>query len=85
VVQHHERLDGSGYPNGLKGEEIRIEARIIAVADVVEALSSHRPYRASLGIEKALEEIARKSGKLYDLMSVNACLGIFKEGFEFTP
>ena len=85
VVQHHERLDGSGYPNGLKGEEIRIEARIIAVADVVEAMSSHRPYRASLGIEKALEEIARNSGILYDQMSVNACLEIFKEGFEFTP
>ncbi|MDD4826757.1 MAG: PAS domain S-box protein, partial [Mesotoga sp.] len=85
VVQHHERLDGSGYPNGLKGEEIRIEARIITVADVVEAMSSHRPYRASLGIEKALEEIARNSGKLYDRMAVNACLEIFKEGFEFTP
>jgi len=85
VVQHHERLDGSGYPNGLKGEEIRIEARIIAVADVVEAMSSHRPYRASLGIEKALEEIAQNSGKLYDRMAVNACLEIFKEGFEFTP
>ncbi|MBN2252090.1 MAG: PAS domain S-box protein [Kosmotogaceae bacterium] len=85
VVQHHERLDGSGYPNGLKGEEIRTEARIIAVADVVEAMSSHRPYRASLGKERALEEIAQNSGKLYDRMSVNACLEIFKEGFEFTP
>jgi len=84
VVQHHERLDGSGYPNGLKPEEIRIEARIIAVADVVEAMSSHRPYRASLGMEAALDEIRQNSGRLYDRRVVEACLELFEEGFQFT-
>ncbi|MFA6976899.1 MULTISPECIES: PAS domain S-box protein [unclassified Mesotoga] len=84
VAQHHERLDGSGYPRGLTGDEIRIEARIIAVADVVEAMSSHRPYRASLGIEAALDEIRQNSGKFYDRRVVEACLELFKEGFQFT-
>jgi putative nucleotidyltransferase with HDIG domain len=79
VYQHHERMDGSGYPRGLSGNEILIEARIIAVADVVEAMSSHRPYRPSLGIEKALEEITKGKGTTYDSKSVDACLKLFKE------
>lgn len=84
VYQHHERLDGSGYPQGLMGLEIMLEARIIAVADVVEAMSSHRPYRPALGIEAALGEIAKNSGKLYDPAVVEACLNLFtKEHFTF--
>ena len=84
VLQHHERLDGSGYPQGLKGEEILLEARILAVADVVEAISSHRPYRAALGLEKALEEIERGKGTHYDPQVVDACVRLFKEkGFTF--
>ena len=80
VLQHHERMDGSGYPQGLKGDEILLEARIIAVADVVEAMSSHRPYRGSLGIDKALEEIEKNKGILYDPKAVDACLKLFEEG-----
>ncbi len=76
VLQHHERMDGSGYPQGLSGDEILLEARIIGVADVVEAMSSHRPYRAALGIEKALEEISMNKGILYDPDVVDACLMI---------
>jgi len=72
VLQHHERLDGSGYPQGLLGDDILLEARIVAVADVVEAMSSHRPYRPALGIRKALEEISAKKGKLYDPRVVEA-------------
>lgn len=84
VYQHHERLDGSGYPQGLMGMEIMLEARIIAVADVVEAMSSHRPYRPALGIEAALGEIAKNSGKLYDPAVVEACVNLFtKEHFTF--
>ena len=84
VLQHHERLNGSGYPNHLKGDEISLEARILGVADVVEAISSHRPYRAALGIEKALEEISQNKGILYDPEVVDACLKLFKEkGFKF--
>lgn len=79
VEQHHERLDGSGYPRGLKGEEIMLEARIMAVADVVEAMASHRPYRPTLGIEKALEEIEQNSGVLYYPPAVEACLRLFRE------
>jgi PAS domain S-box-containing protein/putative nucleotidyltransferase with HDIG domain len=79
VHQHHERINGTGYPQGLKGDEIILEARILAVADVVEAMSSHRPYRASLGIEKALDEIANNKGILYDEIAVNACLKLFRE------
>ncbi|MFZ5629336.1 MAG: HD domain-containing phosphohydrolase [Spirochaetota bacterium] len=75
---HHERLDGSGYPRGLKGDEIIIEARIVAVADVVEAMASHRPYRPGLGIEKALGEIQRGSGTWYDPDVVNTCLALFR-------
>ena len=84
VLQHHERMDGSGYPSGLSGEEILLEARILAVADVVEAMSSHRPYRQALGIDKALEEISRNRGVLYDPEVVDACLKVFIEkGFKF--
>lgn len=77
--QHHERMDGSGYPRGLKGDEILIEARILAVADTVEAMSSHRPYRAGLGIDNALAEIERGGGTLYDPNVAGACLRLFRE------
>ena len=80
VLQHHERLDGSGYPQGLKGKEILQEARIIAVADVVEAMASGRPYRKALGIEAALKEIKRGRSTLYDEEAVDACLALFEEG-----
>ncbi|MBI5607213.1 MAG: response regulator [Deltaproteobacteria bacterium] len=84
ILQHHERMDGSGYPLGLKGEDILLEARILAVADVVEAMASHRPYRPTLGIDKALEEISLKRDCLYDPQAVDACLKLFKEkGFRF--
>jgi len=79
VLQHHERLDGSGYPAGLSGEAILLEARILGVADVVEAISSHRPYRPALGLDKALEEITKNKGKLYDPQVVDACLKLFEE------
>ena len=79
VLQHHERMDGSGYPHGLKGENISLEARILAVADVVEAITSHRPYRAALGIDVALEDISRNRGILYDADVVDACLKLFRE------
>ncbi len=83
ILQHHERLDGSGYPQRLKGDEIIQEARIMAVADVVESMASHRPYRPALGIEKALEEIERNSGKYYDPPVADACLRLFREkGYE---
>ncbi len=84
IFQHHERLDGSGYPRGLSGDEILREARIIAVADVVEAMSSHRPYRPALGIEAALEEITEHRGILYDDAVVDACRRLFREkAFRF--
>ncbi len=79
ILQHHERIDGSGYPSGLKGEEILLEAKVLAVADVIEAIASHRPYRPSLGIDKALEEISRNKGIFYDSDVVDACLRLFKE------
>ena len=79
VYQHHERLDGSGYPRGLKGDEILLEARILMVADVVEAMASHRPYRAALGIEPALQEIAANAGKIYDAEVARVCIGLFRE------
>jgi len=79
VVQHHERLDGTGYPYGLKNSKILLESKILAVADVVEAMSSHRPYRAALGIKKALEEINKNKGKKYDVKVVAACTKLFKE------
>lgn len=78
AFQHHERVDGSGYPNGLVGDQILMEAKILAVADVVDAMSSFRPYRPSLGIDKALEEISQNSGVLYDSAIVDACLKIFR-------
>ena len=84
ILQHHERMDGSGYPRGLKGDQIMLEARVLAVADVVEAMSSHRPYRASLGVEAALEEIETNKGRLYDPQVVDACLRLFrKKDFSF--
>ena len=79
VLQHHERMDGSGYPDGLTGDAILLEARIIAVADVVEAMASHRPYRPALGIERALSEIEQNRGRLYDGAVADACLRIFRE------
>ncbi len=79
VLQHHERLDGSGYPEGRKGDEIILEARIMAVADVVEAMASHRPYRPGLGLKAALEEISRNRSRLYDAAVVDACLSLFHE------
>ena len=79
VYQHHERMDGSGYPRNLKGDEILIEARIMAVADMVEAMASHRPYRPALGIEAALEEIVKNKGILYDDAVADACLRLFRE------
>ena len=85
VLQHHERMDGSGYPQGLKGDEIMLEARILVVADVVEAMASHRPYRPALGIKLALEEISKHKGILYDQEVVDVCVKLFtkkKFGFE---
>jgi putative nucleotidyltransferase with HDIG domain len=83
VLQHHERRDGSGYPQGLSGDDILLEARILAVADVVEAMASHRPYRPAHGIDKALEEISQNRDLLYDAGVVDACLKLFREkGFE---
>jgi PAS domain S-box-containing protein len=84
VLEHHERMDGSGYPNGLKGEDILLESRIIAVADVVEAIASYRPYRPALGIRSALEEIAKGRGTKFDPEAVDACLRLFNEkGYTF--
>ena len=74
VLQHHERMDGSGYPNGLEGDEILVDARILAVADVVEAMVSHRPYRPALGVEAALDEINQNRNVLYDPEPVSACV-----------
>jgi PAS domain S-box-containing protein/putative nucleotidyltransferase with HDIG domain len=88
VLQHHERMDGSGYPRGLKDGDIRIEARIIGLADVVESIGSHRPYRPTLGIEKALDEIRANRGILYDPDAVDACLSLFEKkqfAFEVPP
>ncbi len=79
VHEHHERMDGSGYPNGLKGEDILLESKILTVADVVEAMVSHRPYRAALGVEQALGEIIKNRGILYDEDVVDSCLKLFEE------
>lgn len=85
ILQHHERLDGSGYPNGLSGNAIYLEAQFIAVADVVESMMSHRPYRASLGIDKALDEISQKRGLCFNADIVDACTVLFRErGFVLT-
>jgi len=84
ALQHHERINGSGYPAGLKGNEILIEAKVLMVADVVEAISSHRPYRPAYSIDVALEEISKHKGILYDPIAVEACLRLFREkGFSF--
>jgi HD-GYP domain-containing protein (c-di-GMP phosphodiesterase class II) len=86
VLQHHERLNGSGYPQGLSGQAILPEARIVGVADVVETMSSHRPYRPSIGLDKALEEITAQKGILYDPAAVDACLTLMRQKrFEFGP
>ena len=86
VLQHHERPDGSGYPQGLVEPQILLEARILAVADVAEAMSSHRPYRAALGTEAALEELETHAGAKYDVFIVAACVRQFRDcGFAFTP
>ncbi|OHE58759.1 MAG: hypothetical protein A2Z47_13135 [Thermodesulfovibrio sp. RBG_19FT_COMBO_42_12] len=83
IAQHHERIDGSGYPSGLLGENILLEAKIIGVADVFEAIASHRPYRPALGKDKAIEEISQKKGTLYDPEVVDACLRLFTvKGFN---
>ena len=79
VLEHHERVDGSGYPKGLVAEETLLESRIMAVADVVESMASHRPYRPAFGIDLALNEIENNKGTLYDTGVVDACLRIFKE------
>jgi len=85
VLQHHERLDGSGYPQALKGDQMLLEAKIIAVADVLEAMMSHRPYRASLGIDAALKEIEVGKGRLYAPDVVDVCVKLFREqGFSFS-
>jgi len=83
VGQHHERLDGSGYPNGLVGDEILEETRILSVADVVEAMRSHRPFRAAYSLDKALDTVREGSGKIFDERVVASCLKIFEKGFEF--
>jgi HD-GYP domain-containing protein (c-di-GMP phosphodiesterase class II) len=84
VHQHHERLDGSGYPLGVKGDDIQLEARIIAVSDVVEAMVSERPYRPALTLDAALHEIQSGKGTLYDAGTVEACVRLFEERrFEF--
>ncbi len=79
VLQHHERIDGSGYPSGLKSKDILLEAKILAVADVIEAMATHRPYRPALSIEESLNEISKNKGKLYDSKVVDICLNVFKE------
>jgi PAS domain S-box-containing protein len=85
VYQHHERMNGTGYPRNLKEDEISMAARVMAIADVVEAMSSHRPYRASLGVEAALQEIEKNKGILYDADIVDACLRLFRDkGYQLT-
>jgi putative nucleotidyltransferase with HDIG domain len=84
IYEHHEKIDGSGYPRGLPGNEIFLEAKILTVADVVEAMAFHRPYRAALGIEKALDEIERGSGRLFEPEVVKSCLAVFEgNGYRF--
>jgi HD-GYP domain-containing protein (c-di-GMP phosphodiesterase class II)/DNA-binding LacI/PurR family transcriptional regulator len=83
ILQHHERLNGSGYPSGLRGDQILFEAKILAVADVIEAMASYRPYRPAMGIDKALQEISDKRGILYDPEVVDVCLRLFQvKGFQ---
>jgi len=85
VLQHHERINGSGYPAGLQRDQISLESRIISVADVIEAMSSNRPYRPAIGIELAIEEISEKRGLLYDSNVVEACLSLFNEKSYWIP
>ena len=86
VLQHHERLDGSGYPQGLKGEEIGLFGRILAVADVAEAMASHRPYRPALGVGPALAELESGRGTRFDAEACDVCFTLFREGgFSFEP
>ncbi len=80
ILQHHERMDGSGYPNGLAGNDILLETRVIAVADVLEAMSAHRPYRSALGLDAAMAEILEHQGKLYDHDVCQAALKLFEAG-----
>jgi len=84
VRQHHERLDGSGYPSGLTDESLLPGSRVLMVADVVEAMSSHRPYRPAIGVEAALDEISSGRGSLYDTAVVDACVALLKRGFQFS-
>jgi len=85
ILQHHERLDGSGYPFGLRGEDILIEAKIVGLAEVVEAMTSHRPYRQALSIQETFAEISRGRGILFDSQVVDVCVSLFQEdGFEFS-
>ena len=79
VLQHHERLDGSGYPDGLAGEAISLDARILAVADTVEAMTAHRPYRPGIALERALAEVEHGAGAQFDPDAVSACLRLFRE------
>ena len=84
ILEHHERVNGSGYPDALSGEEILLEARILAIADVVEAMAFDRPYRPALGIDTALSEIEKNKGILYDARAAAACLMLFRKGrFDF--
>ena len=84
VLQHHERINGSGYPAGLKKDQILLEAKVLMVADVVEAMASHRPYRPSRGVQLAMDEITKNKGILYDKRVVDACLRLFlNKGFKF--
>ena len=84
VLEHHERMNGSGYPNGLTGDHLLMESRILSVADVVESVASHRPYRPALGIKAALQEIEKNKGILYDNTVADACLRLFRDkGFQF--
>ncbi|MDH4212208.1 MAG: hypothetical protein OEV79_12260, partial [candidate division WOR-3 bacterium] len=84
VLQHHERLDGSGYPRGLKTGNIMLESQILAVADVVEAMSSHRPYRPAHSLDVTLDEISKNKGKLYEADVVDSCLWLITgKGFKF--
>jgi putative nucleotidyltransferase with HDIG domain len=86
VYQHHERVNGTGYPRGLKGDEIVLSAKVIAVADVVEAMASHRPYRPALGMDKAFEEISKNRGILYEAEAVDACLQAYRNNaFALKP
>jgi putative nucleotidyltransferase with HDIG domain len=83
VLQHHELLNGAGYPAGLRGDEIIQEARILVVADVVESMATFRPYRPSLGLDRALQQVSQYRGVLYDADAVDACLSVFEKGFAF--